>query len=87
MLSVSTLIFVSPLQKLIRVFVYVQQNSKKVFTFVNIRLIIAYVMINDNSDPDSPGWRVFANVKLPRLDCKCFVIICQDILYRKAVIC
>ena len=47
--------FVSPLQKLIRVFVYVQQNSKKVFTFVNIRLIIAYVMINDNKTPDSPA--------------------------------
>jgi len=47
--------FVSPLQKLIKVFVYVQQNSKKVFTFVNIRLIIAYVMINDNKTPDSPG--------------------------------
>lgn len=46
--------FVSPLQKLIKVFVYVQQNSKKVFTFVNIRLIIAYVMINDNKTPDSP---------------------------------
>lgn len=46
--------FVSPLQKQIKVFVYVQQNSKKVFTFVNIRLIIAYVMINDNKTPDSP---------------------------------
>ena len=46
--------FVSPLQKLIKVFVYVQQNSKKVFTFVNIRLIIAYVIINDNKTPGSP---------------------------------